>query len=185
MTSFTIVIIQYISLINLIRLVIQVPQDPAGCFLQQKWSMIPAFFTFLCCRFWSGWRRPCSRPRFTCCPPTTSVGSATLGSCPLTPASRKSLCPWVGRHLTLKYEIHRVRKEFPSTRGVNGLPFQADWTLIAVIYEWTMWVLCDGSGDLSRCYSCPHTVSTVIDFWTTCNWTPALQSPMKHNKCYH
>lgn len=92
----------YISLLNLIRLVMRVPQDPAGCFLQQKWAVIPAFFTFLCCRFWSGWRRPCSRPRFTCCPPTMSVGSATLGSCPLTPASRKSLCPWVGRHLTLK-----------------------------------------------------------------------------------
>lgn len=92
----------YVNLINRIRLVIRVPQDPTGCFLQQKWSVIPAFFTFLCCRFWSGWRRPCSRPRFTCCPPTTPVGSATLGSCPLTPASRKSLCPWVGRHLTLK-----------------------------------------------------------------------------------
>lgn len=69
-----------------------------------KWCVIPAFSTFSShrCRFWNGWRRRCSRLRSTCCPLITSVGSATLGRCPLTPASRKSRWPSVAQRLTLR-----------------------------------------------------------------------------------
>lgn len=38
-------------------------------------------------------------------------------------------------------------KGIPIHTWGKWAPFQADWTLIAVIYEWMMWVLCDGSGD--------------------------------------
>lgn len=79
-------------------------------FPQCKRPVIPAFFTFSphCCRFWSGWRRPCSHQRSTCCPPITPVASATLGRCPSTPVSRKSPWPWVGQRPISRYEVHRV-----------------------------------------------------------------------------
>lgn len=76
-----------------------------------KWCVFPAFFAFSIhqCRSLNGWRKPCSRPRSTCCPLITIVGSATLGRCPSTPASSKSLWPSVAPHLTLRLKTQRVR----------------------------------------------------------------------------